>query len=390
MSAVMKDQDPSQETTQELAVLKPTSLAEILVISDESPTDFFSNPAYDEQLDKAVAQTTGLVYSADDEGEKLMKADATNINKFATTCKKHALATYKLQTDEIQQLRAVKDGKVKLLLDNRQSMIAQFTELREAKLSLIRTKLTECLAGFWEAGVKEEFRTGSIEPMVIYSSLTPKENLTANAIKFCKDISDGNFAQQTKIESRHLILENRCLKEGINPPLTKVHFGTVFYADDEFFNAKLEELVASEIQRVAEMKAKIERDNEAANQKKIDDALKDQEAELKRQAQAEKDQEAKAEPEKQQTLHQQVDDAIALNRKLEDDRKNPPVVRASTGRMKKPSGTPEGTRTVLVTMVFEWDGVTENTSNQGMEGFLTRKLPEPMQARLKEVSSRDA
>jgi hypothetical protein len=368
--------------------LEPKSLNDLLVINDQLPSDFYTNPAYDAQLDKAIEASSCLVYTLDDDGEKKAKADATSINKFATMVDKFVTATYKEQTEAAAQWRDGKKLKIKLLRDNRQRLIDQFEEKRAEKLRQIRTMLTDCLAGLRGTDIKPEFMTGDIEPAVKLNALTPGGKLTAAALKFCKAIYDSNLAEQQRIEARHLVLENRCLRAEINPPLTQAHFGTVFYAEDSLFNEKLEELIAAEVERKAEMEERIRKQVEAESQRKTNDALKAQQdlheqdkKDSLEQFKAQQDkmrhgQQEKAFPEK--TTVQQVDNALAEKRKLDADRKNPPVDPVTH----KP--IIPGKRTVTFGVTFEVI-VSERVSNAGVETHFLSKLPEDLKKIMKGI-----
>jgi hypothetical protein len=151
-----------------------------------------------------------------------------------------------------------------------------------------------------------------------------------------------------------LALENMCLRDGINPPLGSVHLGDSFFGDEETFQVKAKELIEIEIARKAETEARIIKQQEKANQEKIDQALQDERNKVAREALAarfEEEQAAKAkaaeelstkhaeaQAEKQQSefkarsepvTAQQVDNAIAAEKKRLDDIKNPPVIPAS-------------------------------------------------------------
>ncbi|MGZ5077014.1 MAG: hypothetical protein ACXV9R_10360 [Methylobacter sp.] len=265
------------------AVLEPAeqpeqvNLAVILTMADQLPADFYTNPKYEQELDNAIEQTNNLVYPLDDSGEKLAKADATSINKYAGLFKNFVTATFKTETDEVGKWRDKLNGKVKLLLENRQRLIDQHAEKRAEKLDEIKSMLEGNLKALFESmEIKPDFQAGDITPLVKLSSLTAGGSLTKAALTVVKTIAEGCLAQQNKIESRHLLLENRCLRADINPPLTHVHLGAVFYAEEPEFLAKVDELIEAEINRKAEMEERLLKKVEAENKQKLDDALKAQ------------------------------------------------------------------------------------------------------------------
>jgi hypothetical protein len=405
--------------------LEPKSLTDLLVIHDQLPADFYTNTAYDAQLDKAIEASSNLVYTLDDDGEKKAKSDATSINKFATMVDKFVAATYKEQTEAAAQWRDGKKLKIKLLRDNRQRLIDLHEEKRNEKLTLIRSILSDCLNELYDNDVKEEFRKGDIEPAVKLNALTPGGKLTAAAIRFCKALYDTDLAEQKRIEARHLLLENRCLRAEINPPLTQAHFGTVFYASDEIFNEKLEQLIEAEVSRKAEMEERIRKQTEAENQRKIDDALKAQqeqhEANFEQfkvdQEKMRQEQQEKAFPSFPSTgrvTAQQVNDELERMKDRRADIKNPPVDPVTHKPINQ--APIAGKRTVNVTATFSADlikpalseklqailvestftatfafaGISERISNQGVADFFKNQLPEELKSILVHAEGENA
>jgi hypothetical protein len=325
------------------------NLAIILAVSDELPADFYGNKKYADQLRSAIEATKGLVYPLDDAGEKMAKADATAINKYATQFKKFVNDTFKRETDEVSRWKTDLMALVSELLDNRQKTLDQFAETRQAKLAEIRTLLMNTLLAAWdELGVKPEFRKGDIEPFVLFGSMTEGGKLTKKAEGAVRTIANGNLAEQNRIAQRHMLIENRCLRADINPPLSYLHLGELFFtADDEAFNAKLEELVDEEITRRAEMADRIAKKQEAETQRKIDEAIE------------------------RDRLARESEEKAASEQKSETSKAESPA-----------PATPSvnGRRSVVVTAQFRFDGIRDTVSNDGVEKFLIGQLPEKLQA----------
>lgn len=385
------------------AVLKPSieqEFAELFSFEDNLPADFFTNPIYDQRLDHAIELTSNLVYPINDEGEKQAKADATSINKFAKAYDGFIAAVYKSQTEEITAWRTSKKDKTKRLLENRQALIDQFAEARQKKLDSIRSQLELRLAEEWnEKGVKAEFQNGDIEPILSLTAITPKGALTKKANDFISGIVAGNLAEQQRIEARHLLIENRCLREDINPPLTYAHMGEAFNADDEAFNAKLEQLIVTEKERKAEMEERIRKAQELDNQRKIDAALKEQQAEANRIAREKAEAERKPEPAPQTSR----DEAAELREKAAHieqaahradrnaDRNRELAQAAELRKQADELEAPRpGKRTVMVTATFAFNGISERVSNAGVEKFFVEQLSEKLQSILSSTESRDA
>ena len=415
MNAVMKEH--TEEKPSELAVIEPKSLACVLVIDDQMPDDFFTNTDYDKRLDAAIYATKDLAYSLDDSGEKQAKNDATSINKFATLFDKFIAGTFKAQTESVSLWRDNKKKKTKELLANRQRLIDQFAEKRQERLDSITTLLANTLAEYRiEIGLRTEFYGEyDLSPMVKLSgTLTDGGKLTSKALGFVKTIANGKLTIQQRFDSRILILENRCLRAEIIPPLTQVHLGAVMLAEDDIFNAKVDELVNAEIERRTEMATRIKKQNEADNQKKINDALKTQQDEANRitRENAQKEtvadnvtaspKQAANEAEKvtPESLRKTAD-SIAQGAQYADRNEDRNRELASAAKLRnqaneleqqsaKQSAGASVNRTVIITATFEFTEITERTSNEGVEKFFRSKLPEQMQSKLSSLSSCNA
>lgn len=358
-----------------------------LVLAEQLPADFFTNPAHDHLIDKAIADTANLVYALDADGEKAAKTDAAAINKFATQYKKHIGDTVKIQTEEVTRWKDAKMIKVEALLANRKRLLDTMSERVLARLAEIRSLLMDTLVATWdELDVKPEYRKGDIEALVLYGSVTASGKLTAKALGAVRTIANGNKVEQDRIAARHMILENRCLKEGINPALTHVHLGTTFYADDATFNAKVDELIAAEIKRKEEMEARILREQEAKRQRELKEQQEAHERELQRQQQ-----------EHERELNRQQAEAVAtalgndiakqapIPEPENRDITPPPIQRVSTGTMATSTyASAPGKRTATFTATFEVV-VSERVSNAGVETHFRSKLPEDLAKILKNV-----
>lgn len=350
------------------AVLKPEGdskdLAAVLILAEQMPADFRSNAKYKRDILTAIQTTANLVYPQTDEGEKAMKADATAINKFATQFKRFTLDTVKRDTEEVTKWKTGMQQLIDQLLQNRQSAIDQFEEVRLAKLAEIRGKLAEALILAWdELGVIPEFRKGDVEPWVKSGSVTETGKLTQKSNSAVRTIANGNLVVQNRIAHRHMLIENRCLRADINPPLSHLHFGELFFmANDAEFDTKLEELVEEEIARRAEMADRIKKQQEEETQRRIDDALK-----------------------------QQQDEADRIARETAEKAANEQKAAAPQVAAPAPSApSVNGRRSVIVSAQFRFDGIRDTVSNEGVEKFLLGQLPEKLQAIVSIQESRNA
>lgn len=245
-----------------------------LKLPEVTAVEFFSKPNYEIELDNAVELTTGLVY--DLENEQAMKADATAINQFATQVDKLIASAYKELTESAGNRRTLLKSKTKKLFDNRQSIIDQFSEKREAKLVEIKSKLISALNDGWVINdVSLKFRKSSVDALVkLNGVLTPSGALTKSVSSEINRLVAEDKAAQTQYETRLMLIENKCLRAEINPPLTVESFGESIYADDFTFNDKLDVLIDIELKRRAETVERVKRELEAENQRKLDHAIK--------------------------------------------------------------------------------------------------------------------
>jgi len=362
------------------------NLAELIVIPSEMPVDFYKDTnKYQKELDKAIETAKSLVHPLDDEGRKLAKADAAMIRKLAKTHNDFALSTFRSLTDKVKLFKDAISGKAKDLEKEADNIISRFDEFERVKLEEIKSLLTDkYLLLLDESDVKPEYRgVADLSLMVkLTGSLTDSGALSKKSIDFLKAIVADKLANQNKIESRILLIENRCLKSEINPPLSKVHFGTVLYADDEVFNAKLDELIAAEVDRREQMAERIRKQQEAENQRKIDEALRLQQDEANRIAKAEQ-------AAKDAALRQEHQNQLSeLRSKVIQDQENKPEIKKVEESFNKvfapepAAPSIQGKRTVRVMVQFDWPDVSERSSDAAVTNFLETKLRESLPEKL--------
>lgn len=360
----------------ELQTTPKNNLAEFIVIPSEMPVDYYKNTnKYQKELDTAIETAKSLVHPLDDEGRKLAKADAAMIRKLAKTHNDFALSTFRSLTDKVKLFKDAISGKTKDLEKEADSIISRFEAFEKAKLDNIQKLLEEKYSEMIEENnVKPEYRgVADLSPMIkLTGSLTDSGALSKKAIDFLKAIVADKLAKQNKVESRILLIENRCLKAEINPPLSKVHFGTVLYADDEVFNAKLDELIAAEVDRREQMAERIRKQQEAENQRKIDEANRI----------------AKAEQEtKEAALRQEHQKQLEEVRATAIQEKQPEIkkVEESFNKVFAPDQVApavQDKRTVRVMVQFDWPDVSPRSTDNAVANVLETKLRESLHEKL--------
>ena len=403
MSAVLKEELPKTELT----LVEKKSLAEILVISDQQPSDFYKNTAiYQSNLDLAIASAKSLVHSIDDEGRKLAKADVALIRKFAKQNRGFASSVFKSLTDKIKSWQTSVNTKCIDLEAEADGIMARFDAMEKKKLEGIKSALELALDEYRaEAAIRLEFiKPADLSQYIKLSgTLTPKGDLTKGALTFVKAIADGEKFLQQRFDGRVLTIENRCLRAGINPPLTIDGFGNEIYSDDEIFNAALDRKVAAELERYEETKKLIEKQNAADNQKKIDDALKLQQADADRMAREKIANEAKAEiqvpaqkepdktivsPQSLRETAQRIDESAAHADRSSDARREHEQadnLRTRADELEQAQAiTIPGRKKVTFTAEFEVN-VSERISNRAIQDRFNSLLPPDLLAMLQNV-----
>lgn len=267
-----------------LAVIEAKNLVELLIIPEQMPDDYYSNPVHVERMDSAIDMANSLVYQLDEDGRKKANGDIALFRKYAKTNKSWALNVFRSVTEKAKSWQDTVYGKSGLLESAADGIKSRFDELEADKLKQITCLMLNLLASYRdEIGVKPEYQQSNKLAGVAKLSgfLTDSGKLTTKAIGLVKTIANGELAEQTRIEARLLLLENACLKAEITP-LQKEHFGSVFYADENLFQEKLQELINVELSRKAEMEDRIRRQQEAENQRILDAKLAEQQAEANR------------------------------------------------------------------------------------------------------------
>jgi len=253
--------------------IKP--LHEIMIISDQMPEDFHTNSVkYLAQLSMAIGTANDLVYELSDEGRSTAKKDVALIRKYATTTDKFRLSVFRSLTEKAKAWSDSFTTKTKELNVAADAIMYRFNEMESAKLDeimdIVQAELVTALHG-----IRPEFcGCTDVSPLIKLSgTITPGGKLTTKAIAFITEIAMRCKAAQDTHDNRVNIVKIRCLEADINPPLSSVHFGTVFAASDEIFNAKLEELIDAEITRRKEMEERIIKQQEAQKQREIAAAI---------------------------------------------------------------------------------------------------------------------
>jgi|SRR5690625_700501 len=124
---------------------------------------------------------------------------------------------------------------------------------------------------FKKHGVAEEFQRtenqSTIEDLVKISHVTAKGALTKAAKDTVEQRVMEDAALQAKIERRLLELENRSYKAGLSAPLQRGHVEAFLFADDDHYQASLEQMISVEVERQEQAEAALRRKVAKENQR---------------------------------------------------------------------------------------------------------------------------
>ena len=200
-----------------------------------------------------------------------LKVDENNVakaNNMATelnSMSKKILSFKKEKTDvllvPINAFKAECSTLDTLIQSKRQKLLQQikvFEDIERAEcLDLLKKELDLQYVKF---GVKEDFQSVKVDDLAIISNKTP----TGGLKKAARDAVEKRTLEckrfQERIEFRLTTLDGTCLKAGLEAPLTRELIeGFLKEPDDVLYEKKLHYLIASEIKRLAAMKANIEK-----------------------------------------------------------------------------------------------------------------------------------
>lgn len=191
---------------------------------------------------------------------KVMKESSQFLGKVAKQISDFRIAKVKEETQDI-----------KLFEDS----LKKFTNMFKAKQDSIKNGLdifeeeirqqvkAVCVAYFNEysiqVGLKEEFQNINLEDMTQTGFMTKTGNISTKGKEEVEKRVQVQLNLQNKVENRLMMLENKCLKAGIEP-LTKHHIQGFLFADDDKYEQNLNMIIESELKRVEQIKAKQEQE----------------------------------------------------------------------------------------------------------------------------------
>lgn len=110
-----------------------------------------------------------------------------------------------------------------------------------------------------EVGLKEKFQNINLEDMTQTGFMTASGAISKKGKEEVEKRVQVQLNLQNKVQNRLMMLENECLKAGIEP-LTKQHIQGFLFADDNTYISNLNMLIESELRRAEQIKAKQEQE----------------------------------------------------------------------------------------------------------------------------------
>jgi len=202
---------------------------------------------------------------------KEAKETATELNKIKTdldTRRKEAIkyvsAPIKTADDQMKEC-------VKLVADGRQEILDQVAKFDQVRLDGLKEELTgrrDRLRA--DAGIQPEFHGAAddLSDLVKHGSLTATDRLTSKAAQAVADRVNAELQLQQTVERRLLELENASYRAGLAAPLKKAHVEHFLRADEDTYQAKLNELLETEVERDRQSREAMARDAERQAQVK--------------------------------------------------------------------------------------------------------------------------
>lgn len=196
---------------------------------------------------------------------------ATELNKQAADIKSRGKAI----TDEAAEpITAVKNqiaAIVQMCLDGREKLMQQIKTFEDETRKLCDQLLNAARSELWvSTGVLAEFQRAQYADLVILTNVTAKGSLTAKAKQEVQARVNADKQLQDQTNMRLLMLENTCLKAGMISSLTRAHVETFLFSDDATYQARLDALIASELERQRATEQRL-REQQAAEQRRIDE-----------------------------------------------------------------------------------------------------------------------
>ena len=191
---------------------------------------------------------------------KVMKESSLYLGKVAKDISDFRIAKVK---EETQDIKIFEDSLKKFtsMFKSKQDEIKKGLDIFEEETR--KQVKAVCIAYFddysLEVGLSDEFKNVNLEDMTQTGFMTASGAISKKGKEEVEKRVQVQLNLQNKVQNRLMMLENECLKAGIEP-LTKQHIQGFLFADDNTYINNLNMLIDSELKRAEQIKAKQEQE----------------------------------------------------------------------------------------------------------------------------------
>lgn len=191
---------------------------------------------------------------------KDMKESSLFLGRVAKQISDFRIAKFKQET---QDIKLFEDSLKKFtsMFKSKQDEIKQGLDIFEEETR--KQVKAVCIAYFddysLEVGLSDEFKNVNLEDMTQTGFMTASGAISKKGKEEVEKRVQVQLNLQNKVQNRLMMLENECLKAGIEP-LTKQHIQGFLFADDNTYINNLNTLIESELRRAEQIKAKQEQE----------------------------------------------------------------------------------------------------------------------------------
>ena len=191
---------------------------------------------------------------------KAMKESSLYLGKVAKDISDFRIAKVK---EETQDIKIFEDSLKRFtnMFKSKQDEIKQGLDVFEEETR--KQVKAVCIAYFdeysLEVGLSDEFKNVNLEDMTQTGFMTASGSISKKGKEEVEKRVQVQLNLQNKVQNRLMMLENECLKAGIEP-LTKQHIQGFLFADDNTYISNLNMLIDSELKRAEQSKAKQEQE----------------------------------------------------------------------------------------------------------------------------------
>ncbi|MCT7908763.1 hypothetical protein N5915_04255 [Arcobacter lacus] len=191
---------------------------------------------------------------------KDMKESSLFLGKVAKQISDFRIAKVKEETTDI---KLFEDSLKKFtnMFKSKQDVIKQGLDVfeEETRKQIKEVCITYLNQYCLEVGLKEKFQNINLEDMTQTGFMTASGSISKKGKEEVEKRVQVQLNLQNKVQNRLMMLENECLKAGIEP-LTKQHIQGFLFADDNTYISNLNMLIESELRRAEQIKAKQEQE----------------------------------------------------------------------------------------------------------------------------------